>query len=106
MLESVLNGHHPQITEDDCRRACLMADNFAAEIRKLGQESLGKSKFDVYMQKMLKAIRKHPGIQHSDLLKNLGFPAKVFKDVFETLKQTGEVEVRDSKYYPVETGSD
>lgn len=106
MLEAVLNGHHPEITLDDCRRACLMAENFAGEIRKLGKESLGKSKFDHYRLRITKAIAKKPGIEHSHLLRNLGLPAKVFKDVVETLKQSGEIDIRDGAYYPVETGSD
>lgn len=101
MLEAILNGHHPEITKDDCRRACLMADNFAAEIGRLGAESLGKSKFDSYRLKILKAINKTPGIEHSRLLRNTNLPAKVFKDVIDTLKQTGEVEVRESGYYPI-----
>lgn len=106
MLEAILNGHHPQITMDDCRRACLMADNFAAEIRKLGAESLGKSKFDLYRLKILKAIVKNNGIEHSRLLRNINLPAKVFKDVIETLKQTGEIEVRGTGYYPIETDAE
>lgn len=106
MLEAVLNNHCPEVTLDDCRRACLMAENFAAEIRKLGRESLGKSKFDHYRLRIIKAVTKKPGIEHSQLLRNLGLPAKVFKDVVETLKQTGEIDIRDGAYYPVETGSD
>lgn len=106
MLEAILNGHHPEITKDDCRRACLMADNFAAEIRKLGTESLGKSKFDAYRLKVQRAINRHPGIEHSRLLRNTGLPAKTFKDVIETLKQTREIEVRGSGFFPIITESD
>jgi len=106
MLEAVLGGHHPEISKEDCRRACMMADNFAAEIRKLGAESLGKSKFDSYRLRIMRAINKTPGIDHGRLLRNIGLPAKVFKDVVDTLKQTGELDIREGHYYPIEGGAD
>lgn len=102
MLEAVQNGHGQEITVDDCRRACLIADNFAAEIRKLGEESLGRSKFDTVKARLIKAVAKRPGVDHSTLLRNLSISAKVFNDVVDTAKQSGEIEVKDRKYFPVE----
>jgi hypothetical protein len=101
MLESVIAGHHPRITLSDVKTACLIADSFAAEIRRLGTESLGKSKFDAYKAKILKTINKHPGIEHSRLLRNTGVSAKILKDVIETLRQSQEIEVREGNYYPI-----
>lgn len=106
ILEAILNGHHPEITKDDCRRACLMADNFASEIRKLGAESLGKTPFEAYMLKVMRSVNKHPGIEHSPLLRNMKLSGKIFKDIVETLKQRGELEVREGKYYPLTTEAD
>jgi hypothetical protein len=102
MLEAVQRGHFPTITLDDCRTACMISESFAAEIRRLGAESLGKSKFDGIKLRVLKAIRKEPGIEHSRLLRNLSISAKVFKDTVDTLRQSGEIEVREGCYYPLE----
>lgn len=102
MLEAVLNGHHPEITKEDCRRACLMADNFAAEIQRLGTESLGKSKLEATMNRIVKAVIKYPGIEHSRLLKNIGGGAKQFKDAIDTLLQREDIEKRTTQYFPLE----
>lgn len=102
MLEAVLNGHHPEITKEDCRRACLIADNFAAEIRKLGAESLGKSKLEALMNRIMNSVRKTPGIEHSRLLKNMNTGAKQFKDAIDTLAQRAELEKRETQYFPLE----
>ncbi len=102
MLEAVQRGHYPTISLEDCKTACMISESFAAEIRRLGAESLGKSKFDGIKLRVLKAVRKEPGIDHSRLLRNLSLSAKVFKDTAETLRQSGEIEVREGCYYPLE----
>lgn len=92
MLEAVLNGHGQTITEDDCHAACMLADDFAAEIRKLGRENLGKDRFALLCAKIVKAVNSNPkGVEHSHMLKNSNVKASEFKDAIATLMQTREI---------------
>ncbi|MDD5657622.1 MAG: DUF3987 domain-containing protein [Elusimicrobia bacterium] len=104
MLEAVMAGHYPQITLQDCRTACLIAESFAAEIRSLGAQSLGKSKFEAIKIRLLNSIKRHPGADKRMLLRNMNLSAKVFGDVEQTIRQTGEVEIRDGCYYLSDVG--
>lgn len=103
MLESVLNGHFPTITLGDCENACLMAQGFGAEIRKLAEENLGQDKFQLGASKVLKMIQRRPGMDRSTLLRNAHKSAKVFKDIIDTLTESGQVHVgEDGGFYPSE----
>jgi hypothetical protein len=100
MLEAVQRGHFPTITLEDCKTACMIAESFAAEIRRLGSESLGKGKFESLKIRVLTAIKRHPGIDRRRLLRNMsGISGKVFKDVESTILETGEAILRDGGFY-------
>jgi hypothetical protein len=99
MIESAQNGHKMTITLDDCRRGCMMADNFAAEVRRLAAEDLGASNMDRLKNRILKHIKKRAGeMPHSVLLRNIGGGAKPFNDAIDTLKQSGQIEERKGEH--------
>lgn len=92
MIESVVNGHHPQITIGDARRATMLAENFAEEVRKLSEGDLGKSGFDKCKAVVLRILRDKGGsLDYSPLLRTSGLPAKVMKDTLQTLSEGGQI---------------
>lgn len=100
MLESVVNNHFPQITLDDCKMACMIADNLALEVIKLSEEhNIGASQFDKDRSKVINIIKNNPGIDRRLLMSNSHLRARIFREIMDTVTETREVVFQGTGFY-------
>lgn len=99
MLEAIINHHFPEVTLDDCRTGCLIADNLAMEIRKLSNENIGASQFDRDRSKVIRIITENPGIDRRLLMSNSHLRSRIFSEVMDTVTETREVIFQEKGFF-------